>query len=167
METYCTYTLWFSTSNLEGRNIMHVYMYIGDSPIVILEWRHIVYVHVNWWISPNELELKNTIYFYVMLVDIYHKVVQLFFIVSSIRSFPDSWLTAGLVTRVTRQVSLVEQELSALPEHLSSPPVLREVQVLLFCVVLCWPLFVHLLHLWYLHTLLKMVNHSWHHSSNN
>jgi hypothetical protein len=30
---------------------------------------------------------------------------------------------AGFVTRLTRRVSLVEQELLTLPEHLSSPPV--------------------------------------------
>ena len=33
------------------------------------------------------------------------------------------------VTRLTRQVSLVEQELLTLPEHLSSPPVFRGVRV--------------------------------------
>jgi hypothetical protein len=30
------------------------------------------------------------------------------------------------VTRLTRRVSLVEQELLTLPEHMSSPPVLGE-----------------------------------------
>jgi hypothetical protein len=37
-----------------------------------------------------------------------------------LRSFPHSWLITGLVTRLTRLVSLVEQELPTLPEHLSS-----------------------------------------------
>jgi hypothetical protein len=34
-----------------------------------------------------------------------------------------SWLITGFVTRLTRRVSLVEQELLSLPEHLSSQPV--------------------------------------------
>jgi hypothetical protein len=33
----------------------------------------------------------------------------------------NSWLITGFVTRVTRRVPLVEQELLILPEHLSSP----------------------------------------------
>ena len=40
------------------------------------------------------------------------------------RSFPHSWLITGFVPRLTQRVSLVEQELLTLPEHLSSPPVL-------------------------------------------
>jgi hypothetical protein len=36
------------------------------------------------------------------------------------RSFPHSWLITRFVTRLTRRVSLVEQELPTLPEHLSS-----------------------------------------------
>ena len=39
-------------------------------------------------------------------------------------SFPQSRLIIGFVTRLTRRVSLVEQELLTLPEHLSSFPVL-------------------------------------------
>ena len=38
-------------------------------------------------------------------------------------SFPHSWLITGFVTRITRRVPLVEQELLTLPEHMSSPPV--------------------------------------------
>ena len=49
-----------------------------------------------------------------------HRYVPL--VVSTCRSFSRSWL----ITRVTRQVSLVEQELSTLPKHLSSLPVLKE-----------------------------------------
>jgi hypothetical protein len=44
-------------------------------------------------------------------------------------SFPRSWLITGFVTRLTRRVSLVEQELLTLPEHLSSPPVFSGVRV--------------------------------------
>ena len=45
------------------------------------------------------------------------------------RSFPHSWLISGFVTRLTRRVSLVEQELLTLPGHLSSPPVFSGVRV--------------------------------------
>jgi hypothetical protein len=37
--------------------------------------------------------------------------------------FTHSWLITGFVTRITRLVLLVEQELPTLPEHLSSPRV--------------------------------------------
>ena len=48
-----------------------------------------------------------------------------------------SWLITGLVTRLTRRMSLVEQELLTRPEHLSSPPVFCRVfvtQSLVLCV---------------------------------
>jgi hypothetical protein len=63
-----------------------------------------------------------------------HKKVP--FVVTPIQSFPHSWIITGFVTRVTRQVSPVEQELLTLPEHLSSSPVLSAVWVvksLVFC----------------------------------
>jgi hypothetical protein len=44
-------------------------------------------------------------------------------VINTFRSFPHTWLITGFVTRSTRRVSLVEQELLTLPEHLSSPPV--------------------------------------------
>ena len=50
-------------------------------------------------------------------------------VVNTSRSFPHSWLIAGFVTRLTQWVSLVEQKLSTLPKHLSSPPVLSGVRV--------------------------------------
>jgi hypothetical protein len=45
------------------------------------------------------------------------------------RSFPHSRLITRFVTRLTRRVPLVEQELPTLPEHLSSPPVYNGVRV--------------------------------------
>jgi len=45
-------------------------------------------------------------------------------VVSTSRSFPHAWLSNGVVTRLTRRVPLVEQELLTFPKHLSSPPVL-------------------------------------------
>ena len=50
-------------------------------------------------------------------------------VVKTSRSFPHSRLITGFVTRLTRRVPLVEQELLTLPEHLSSPPVFTGVRV--------------------------------------
>ena len=50
-------------------------------------------------------------------------------VVNTPRSFPRSWLISWFVTRLTRRVSLVEQKLLTLPEHLSSPPVFSGVRV--------------------------------------
>ena len=64
-----------------------------------------------------------------------HRYVPL--VASTSRSFPHSWLITGFVTRLTRRVPLVEQELLTHPEHLSSPQVFRVVRVtrsLVLCV---------------------------------
>jgi hypothetical protein len=45
------------------------------------------------------------------------------------RSFPHSRLITGFVTRLTRRVPLVDQELLTLPEHMSSPPGFSGVRV--------------------------------------
>ena len=61
------------------------------------------------------------------------------------RSFPYSWLATGFVARVIRRVSLVEQKLPTIPEHLCSPLVFSEFRVarsLFFCVLFCRSLFV-------------------------
>jgi hypothetical protein len=50
-------------------------------------------------------------------------------VVSTSRSFPHSRLITGFVTRLTRWVPLVEQELLTLPEHLSKPLVSSGVRV--------------------------------------
>ena len=50
-------------------------------------------------------------------------------VVNTSRSFPRSWHITGFVTRLTRRVSLVEQELPTLPEHLSSLPDFSGVRV--------------------------------------
>ena len=64
-----------------------------------------------------------------------HEYVPL--VVNTSRSFPRSWFITGFVTRLTRRMSLVEQELLTLSEHLSSPPVFSVVRVtrsLVLCV---------------------------------
>ena len=50
-------------------------------------------------------------------------------VINTSRSFPHSCLIAGFVTILTRRVSLVEQELLTLPEHLSLSPVFSGVRV--------------------------------------
>ena len=66
-------------------------------------------------------------------------------VVNISRSFPHSWLITGFVTRLTRRVPLVEQELLTLPEHMSSPPIFSAVHVtrsLVFICMFCRSLFV-------------------------
>ena len=63
-------------------------------------------------------------------------------VVRTSRSFPHSWLITGFMTRVTRQVSLVEQELLSLPKYLSSPPVFSGVRVAWSLSVLCSVLYI-------------------------
>jgi hypothetical protein len=59
-------------------------------------------------------------------------------VVNTSWSFPDSRLTSGFATRLTRQVPLVEQELLTLPEHPSSPPVFIGVRVTQSLVLYVW-----------------------------
>ena len=72
------------------------------------------------------------------------------------KSFLHLWLITRFVTRVTRRVSLVEQEMFTLPHHLSSPPVFSEVLVarsLVFCAMFCRSLFVLFCFFWSLYYL--------------
>ena len=60
-------------------------------------------------------------------------------VVNTSLPFPHSQLITGFVIRLTRRVSLVEQKLLILPEHLSSPPIFNGVRVtryLVLCVCL-------------------------------
>jgi hypothetical protein len=103
-------------------------------------------------------------------------------VVNTSRSFSHSRLITGFVTRLTRQVPLVEQELLTLPEHLSSSPVFSGVRVtwslvlyvcfvdccLFFCTfsfghcVVCSSLIYGFwLPLWYLQTLLTLIHTNW------
>jgi hypothetical protein len=67
------------------------------------------------------------------------------FVVITIQSVSQSWLITGFVTRVTRWLPHVEQELLTLLEHFSSVPVFSGVGVapsLVFCRMFCRSLFV-------------------------
>ena len=102
-------------------------------------------------------------------------ILQAYVGVSTSGSFPRSWLITWLVNKITRYVSLVEQELSTLLEHLSSLSVFSGVRVtrslvlyvcfidrcLSFCtfsfghcVVCSTSIYGFWLALWYLQTLL-------------
>jgi hypothetical protein len=104
-----------------------------------------------------------------------HGYVPLF--VSTSRFFPRSWLVIGFVTRLTRRVSLVEQQLLTRTEQLNSPPVFSGVRVtrslvlyvcfvdrcLSFCafsyghcVVCSFSIYGFWLPIWYLQTLLSI-----------
>jgi hypothetical protein len=65
-------------------------------------------------------------------------------VVSTSHSFPHSWLITGLVTRLTRWVPLVDQELLTPLEHPGSSRVLVEFSLLDLCAMcmLCRSLFV-------------------------
>jgi hypothetical protein len=97
--------------------------------------------------SPSGLRYFSTRYYGRMLRSICvtndHWYVP--FVVIIIRSFPHSWLINGFVTRLTRRVPHVEQELLTLPDHLSSPSVCSAVRVarsLVSRVMFCRSLFV-------------------------
>jgi hypothetical protein len=53
-------------------------------------------------------------------------------------SFPHSWLITGVVTRLTRRVPLVGQELLTPLEHLSSPPVFSRVRITRSLAICIW-----------------------------
>jgi hypothetical protein len=98
------------------------------------------YIRVLWDTACTKtlVKLKSSLRkFYVHhhdLVDSYgisvtndHGSVPL--VVNTSRYFLHSWLITGFVTRLTRRVSLVEQELLTLPEHMNSTLVFSGVRV--------------------------------------
>ena len=67
------------------------------------------------------------------------------FVVITIRTFTHPWLATGFVTRITRRVLHVQQELQTLPERPSSLPVFSGFRVArssFFYVMFCRSLFV-------------------------
>jgi hypothetical protein len=74
-------------------------------------------------------------------------------VVNTSRSCPHSWVITGFVTRLTRRVPLVEQEMSTLPEHLSSPSNFSGIPVTRSSTSSIYGFW---LPLWYLQTLLMI-----------
>ena len=75
------------------------YIILSTAPIRSATHTHICYLSVNGF---NKLSLYS------------HGYVPL--VVNTSRSFPHSWLITGFVTRLTRRVPVVEQELPTLPD---------------------------------------------------
>ena len=91
------------------------------------------------WINEKNRTVSTKAYYRSDTSEMYGIVliVEMSWYVKTSRSFPHSWLITGFVTRLTRRMSLVEQELLTLLEHLSSPPVFSGVRVtrsLVLCV---------------------------------
>ena len=60
-------------------------------------------------------------------------------VISTSQSFPHSWFITSFVTKVARRVSLVEQGLLTLPEHLTWRSC-WSIFCVMFCRSLCFPL---------------------------
>ena len=89
---------------------------------------------VFWDETVNENQNLSTLDIYIYNDPTRKSYVPL--VVNTSRSFHHSRLVNGFVTRFTRRVSLMKQELNTLPEHLGSPPVFSGVRVMRF-LVLC------------------------------
>jgi hypothetical protein len=59
-------------------------------------------------------------------------------VVNTFRSFPHSRLVTELVSRLTRRMPLVVQELPTIPEHMSSSPVFNGIHVTRSLVLCVW-----------------------------
>ena len=78
-------------------------------------------------------------------ISVSHTTTCVPLVVSTSWSIPHSRLVTGFVTRVTRRIPLVEQNLLTIPEYLCSPLVysgFRVARSLFFCVLLCRSLFI-------------------------
>ena len=74
----------------------------------------------TWWRLFQQCVVWTKLEIYVFILMQKMKFWKLFIVVSTSRSFPHSWLITWFVTRVTRRVSLVGQEILALSEHMRS-----------------------------------------------
>jgi len=144
---------------------------------VCLFWGSLCFIWVWSHFLDNLKSLGYKMTFHT--TDILHKYDHGYvpLVVNTSLSFPHSWLITRFVTRLTRQVPLLEQELLALQEHLSSPPVFSGVRVtryLALCVcyvdrclsiytfsfghcVVCSSIYGFYIPFWYLQTLLHTI----------
>jgi hypothetical protein len=114
--TYVTFSVFELVST--ERYILHMQVlleccYISMESWQCENWNHLFYRKLLWNICLTNEER------YVPLV------------VNTFRSFPHSWLITGFAIRLTRRVSLVEQELLTFSEYLSSAPVFSDVRIVL------------------------------------
>ena len=109
---FCTRTLFNQNASLDMTFWLDEFLFVKlKSPLRKFYGRH------------HDLVDRYGISVSQMTTDMFHLSVN------TSRSFPHSWLITVFVTILTRWVSLVEQELLTLPEHLSSPPDFSGVRV--------------------------------------
>ena len=158
---------------------------------IFQQYLHMEYISLRWYNFP-ELVVPIRIFlihgftvaimtWLTVIENLCHKWPRICsLVVHTSRSFHQSWFITGFLTRFTRQVPLVEQELLTLPDYMSPPPVFSGVCVtrslvlcvcfvdrcLLFfghCVVRPSSVYEFSLPLWYLQTLLTKIlyQHEW------
>ena len=123
-------------------NDIHDGFFLNRSVIFIKYWTEIYVYFILCrclWINEKNRTVPTKTYYRSDTSEMYGIVliVEMSWYVKTSRSFPHSWLITGFVTRLTRRMSLVEQELLTLLEHLSSSPVFSGVRVtrsLVLCV---------------------------------
>jgi hypothetical protein len=116
-------------------------------------WNHLKMVPLkSFWKSfrsPKHVTFAEYCFAMLIYISKYHVLLRnllsnKILICSVCRSFPHSWFITRFVTRATRRVPHVVQELSSHPEHMNSPSVSIEVHVtpsLVFYVMFCRSLF--------------------------
>ena len=90
---------------------------------------HVYFHNCFFWEKLQETEKTCTQMFHFNKTNNQLNLVRQYLMTKLPYLIPCSWLITGFVTRLTRRVSLVEQELTTLPEHLSLPPVFSGVRV--------------------------------------
>jgi hypothetical protein len=113
-------------------NHMTYVSYINIKGVIIF---HMFFLLIKWKTKNTTLWLTWPLWNICITND--HGYVPL--VVNTSRSFPHCWLISGFVTRLTRRVSLVEQELLTLPEHM------RSTRVFSFICMFCWSFVLFLL----------------------
>ena len=71
-----------------------------------------------------------------------HRYIPLACIIRTSQFFPNSFIKTGFVTRVSRRMPLVKQDLPTLPEHPISPSVFRGARFALWFSLQCFQIVV-------------------------
>ena len=88
--------------------------------------------------TRNYGEMKNTPVYPIVLTQMTTNMFHLSKTPNTSRSFPHSGLITGIVTKVTRRVTVVKQDLLTILEHCG----VRVSRSLVLCVIFCKSLFV-------------------------